>query len=546
MRRPDTTRAEQLLGWRPTVPSEEGLRRTVAWFAAHAGAAASRPTPAVISERSTAAARPASTWVRGSRGAACAAPRVEPESEHGPPRRSHCPAPCRRPPSSSPPAIAAVLAGRRAGLVADRRRGDDCDDRQDRRGHRRPRARRPGPALLADPMPLGGGACAVAEVTAQEPLQTVGDLGALRRRRAARRCGCRTPRSGRPAPASAPLEPAGSMATSPVVLATSRAAAEQLGWTDAAARPGARRSRRPPARRARPRRERRGAVRAGRGARLAGRRAGRRQRRRPGRAGRGRASGPIAPADALAAGAEGGADAPLVPVSEQEVLRRQQGRRRTPAGRRLPERGLAGAGLPGAAGRPAARRSAAAADAVVRALAPRRPRSALARARASGTSDGAAPAGAGAATGIQETAPRRWRWTPADVQALFAPAVQPGHAVAAARGLRRLHLDGGAGRRRHPGDPGPGRRPRARWPSSRTTPRSALWAFACRLDGDSDWSELVPTRALDADAGGQTQREVLDAAARQIPAGSPPAAPACTTRPWRRSAPRATTTTRPR
>jgi dTDP-glucose 4,6-dehydratase len=34
VRRPDTTRAEQLLGWRPQVPSEEGLRRTVAWFAA--------------------------------------------------------------------------------------------------------------------------------------------------------------------------------------------------------------------------------------------------------------------------------------------------------------------------------------------------------------------------------------------------------------------------------------------------------------------------------------------------------------------------------
>src|ERR687884_636815 len=32
VRRPDTTRAEHLLDWRPTVPSEEGLRRTVAWF----------------------------------------------------------------------------------------------------------------------------------------------------------------------------------------------------------------------------------------------------------------------------------------------------------------------------------------------------------------------------------------------------------------------------------------------------------------------------------------------------------------------------------
>jgi dTDP-glucose 4,6-dehydratase len=34
VRRPDTARAEQLLGWQPTVPSEAGLRTTVAWFAA--------------------------------------------------------------------------------------------------------------------------------------------------------------------------------------------------------------------------------------------------------------------------------------------------------------------------------------------------------------------------------------------------------------------------------------------------------------------------------------------------------------------------------
>lgn len=33
VRRPDTTRAEQLLDWRPVVPSEVGLRRTVEWFA---------------------------------------------------------------------------------------------------------------------------------------------------------------------------------------------------------------------------------------------------------------------------------------------------------------------------------------------------------------------------------------------------------------------------------------------------------------------------------------------------------------------------------
>lgn len=31
-RRPDTTKAETLLGWKPGVPVEEGLQRTVAWF----------------------------------------------------------------------------------------------------------------------------------------------------------------------------------------------------------------------------------------------------------------------------------------------------------------------------------------------------------------------------------------------------------------------------------------------------------------------------------------------------------------------------------
>ncbi len=32
-RRPDITRAQSLLGWSPTVPLREGLKRTVAYFA---------------------------------------------------------------------------------------------------------------------------------------------------------------------------------------------------------------------------------------------------------------------------------------------------------------------------------------------------------------------------------------------------------------------------------------------------------------------------------------------------------------------------------
>jgi dTDP-glucose 4,6-dehydratase len=42
VRRPDTRRAQELLGWSPTMPSEEGLRRTVAWFADALGAQAAR------------------------------------------------------------------------------------------------------------------------------------------------------------------------------------------------------------------------------------------------------------------------------------------------------------------------------------------------------------------------------------------------------------------------------------------------------------------------------------------------------------------------
>ena len=38
-RRPDITRARELLGWSPTVPLREGLKRTVAYFARRVGSA---------------------------------------------------------------------------------------------------------------------------------------------------------------------------------------------------------------------------------------------------------------------------------------------------------------------------------------------------------------------------------------------------------------------------------------------------------------------------------------------------------------------------
>jgi dTDP-glucose 4,6-dehydratase len=32
IRRPDITRAKEILGWEPKIGFEEGMRRTIAWF----------------------------------------------------------------------------------------------------------------------------------------------------------------------------------------------------------------------------------------------------------------------------------------------------------------------------------------------------------------------------------------------------------------------------------------------------------------------------------------------------------------------------------
>jgi von Willebrand factor type A domain len=44
-----------------------------------------------------------------------------------------------------------------------------------------------------------------------------------------------------------------------------------------------------------------------------------------------------------------------------------------------------------------------------------------------------------------------------------------------------------------------------------------LWAFAYQLENGQDWTELVPTRELDADVEGQSQRDVLDSQLDTIP-----------------------------
>ena len=364
--------------------------------------------------------------------------------------------------------------------------------------------------VLAEPIGLDDGTCAVAEVSAQEPLQTVGDLGALD---ADVLPAVWVPDSSVWAARAgdAPLENVGSMGSSPVVLATSRAVADAEGWTAQAPSWGqALASGRPVAvpdlAASAEGLSALAAVRSSLGggpdadnavvqAVLAAER-----------------TTPVSPADALAAGAAGGADAPLVPVSEQEVFRANQDTTDPALVAVYPSEGTPFLDYPVLR---VGKSSGAATDAVVRALTSDRAQSQLRKAGFRGT-DGSAPSGAGAQTGTQEAAPARLPLEPADVQALFArlsSLAKPSRILAV--------FDVSTSMRAPVGD-------RTRATLARDAAKSALalipddsaiglWAFARQVDGDSDWTELVPTRALAADAGGQPQRDALSEQLDSIP-----------------------------
>src|SRR5215212_2812573 len=176
--------------------------------------------------------------------------------------------------------------------------------------------------LLAEPVELDGGVCAVAEVTAREPLQTVGDVGALETEALpdvwVPDSSLWVARAG-----DAPLETVSSLASSPVVLATSSQAVESLGWAGTA--PGWGEALADQQALAVPdlatSAEGLAALSAVRTALGGGEDADNAVVQAVLAAQRGPA---VSAADALAAGRAGGADAPLVPVSEQEVYASNQ------------------------------------------------------------------------------------------------------------------------------------------------------------------------------------------------------------------------------
>jgi hypothetical protein len=362
--------------------------------------------------------------------------------------------------------------------------------------------------LLADPQPLDGSGCAIAEVTDQEPLQTVADLGALD-------TGA-LPQVWVPDSSlwlaraeGTELETTGSVATSPLVLATSRAAVGQLGWSKSAPTWGE-------------------ALATGRpvavpdlAASAEGLTALAAVRQSLGgdedadnavvqavlAAGRGEVP---SPADALEAGSEGGADAPLVPVSEQEVITANSGTDSASLVAVYPRDGSPALDYPATRVGPTPDDVRPAVDAVLRALTSGTARDQVLSAGFR-DADGSAPEDAGPDTGVHKSAPDALELDPTALQALLArlsSLATPSRLLTVIDVSTSMSAPAGAGG--------------TRATLARDATKSALtllpdsysggvWAFAYRLEGDQDWTELAPLRTFGADAGGgKSQRQLID------------------------------------
>ena len=400
------------------------------------------------------------------------------------------------------------------------RSGDDdaadaagCSDRQTVRVTVAPEVGPLVEQLLAEPASLGGGACAVAEVTAEEPLQTLASVGALDADALPQvwvpDSSLWAARAG-----AADLEAAGSLASSPLVLATSRAAADELGWTGTpptwgqalgTGRPLAVPDLAASA-------EGLSALAAVRQSLGGGEDADNAVVAAVLAAGRGEVP---SPADALTAGTQGGADAPLVPVSEQEVLTANTAAGSDQLVAVYPSDGSPSLDYPVLQVGAAAATQPEAVDAVVAALTAD---SAGPQVRAAGfrDSDGAAPDGAGPDTGVQEAAPASLELDPAALQDLL------GRLSSLATPSRLLTVIDVSTSMSAPAGDG------TRATLARDATKSALtllpdsyaggvWVFASRLDGDRDYEELAPLRQFGADVDGQTQRELIDAQFDSLP-----------------------------
>ena len=357
-------------------------------------------------------------------------------------------------------------------------------------------------------------ACVTAVVTAQEPLQTAGSLAAALEADAlpdvwVPDSSLWTARAG-----SAQLERDGSMALSPVVLATSSAVADRLGWSAEAPTWGealttARPLAVPDVATSAEGLSALAAVRDSLGgdedadtaiveAVLAAARAG-----------------TPSSADALAAATEGSADAPLVPVREQEVVALNQDATGPGAVAVYPAEGspvldypVLRVGSPDDAQQHAV-------DVVVAALRSPEGQAAVREAGFRGPR-GEGPDGAADRSGIAETMPETLALDGEQVQALLArlsSLTAPARLLTVFDVSTSMEAPVGEGTRATLA------RDAAKSTLSLVPDAFALgmWVFAHELDGGRDWRELLPTRELDTVVDGATQRELLDDQLDTIP-----------------------------
>ena len=407
--------------------------------------------------------------------------------------------------------VLALVAGGLVWWLSAGAGGDDCEQTRTVRVAVAPELGAVAQELLSEPQDLGGGTCAVAEVTAQEPLQTVGDLSALE--------GSALPHVWVPdstlwtvRAGDADLDASGSMATSPVVLGTSRAAADALGWTASppdwrAALSGERPIAVPDLAASAEGVAALAAVQSSLGggdqadnavvqAVLAARR------------------GPATtPADALAAASANDVDAPLVPISEQEVI---TANRLSPESQLVavyPAEGSPQLDYPVLRVGSPADDDRAAVDAVVRTLTSGAARTAVLDAGFR-DAEGTAPTEPG--PGVQEEAPEALAVDPESVQALLGELSR----LAAPSRLLTV-IDVSASMEAPAGD---GTRATLARDAARSaltlipgTSSIGLWVFAHQLQGEQDWQELAPIRTLAEEVDGSTQRELLDRELEGIP-----------------------------
>ncbi|SNS95402.1 extracellular solute-binding protein [Geodermatophilus saharensis] len=407
--------------------------------------------------------------------------------------------------------VVALVAGGLVWWLASGSGGDGCEDTHTVRVTVAPEMGGVAQDLLDEPQDLGGGTCAVGEVSAQEPLQTVGDLSALE--------DGALPQVWVPDSSlwtvradDVEFDASGSMARSPVVLGTSRAAADELGWTQTppdwrAALSGQRPIAVPDLAASAEGVAALAAVQTSLGggdqadnavvqAVLAARR------------------GPaVDPADALTAAAENDVEAALVPISEQEVITVNRATPDSSLVAVYPAEGSPQLDYPVLRVGPTADEDRAAVDAVVRTLTSAQARTAV---LAAGFRDAEGTPPTDPGPGVREEAPPVLDVDPEGVQALLGELSR----LAAPSRLLTV-IDVSASMEAPAGDGTRATLARDAAKSALTlipgTSSIGLWVFAYQLQGEQDWTELAPIRTLSEEVDGTTQRDLLDDELDTIP-----------------------------